>query len=65
MINKDQIKGKAKDLAGQAQEKIGDATDNTEQRLKGLARQGEGKAQKGVGDVKDAAHEAGKDDEQR
>jgi uncharacterized protein YjbJ (UPF0337 family) len=63
-MNKDQIKGGIKDLAGKAQRKAGEMTDNTEQQAKGLARQGEGKAQKGLGDVKDAAHEAGKDEKE-
>ncbi len=67
-MNKDQIKGSAKDLAGKAQRKLGEATGNEEQEAKGLARQGEGKVQKGVGNVKDAARGAAdklNDDENR
>jgi uncharacterized protein YjbJ (UPF0337 family) len=64
-MNKDQIKGGIKDLAGKAQRKAGEMTDSTEHQAKGAAKQGEGKVQKGVGDVKDAAHEAGKDDQNR
>ncbi len=67
-MNKDQIKGSAKDLAGKAQRKLGEATGNEEQEAKGLARQGEGKVQKGVGNVKDAARSAAdklNDDENR
>lgn len=51
-MNKDQLKGKAKDAAGEVQEKFGKATGNKEQEAKGEARQVEGKVQKGVGNVK-------------
>jgi uncharacterized protein YjbJ (UPF0337 family) len=61
LVNKDQIKGGAKDMAGKAQEKIGQATDNRSQQAKGLMKQGEGKVQKGVGNVKDAARDATRD----
>jgi uncharacterized protein YjbJ (UPF0337 family) len=54
-MNKDQIKGSAKDIAGKAQRKVGELTGNEDQQAEGLARQGEGKAQKGAGNVKDAA----------
>jgi uncharacterized protein YjbJ (UPF0337 family) len=57
-MNKDQIKGSAKDIAGKAQRKMGEVTGNEEQEAEGLARQGEGKVQKGVGNVKDAADSA-------
>jgi len=52
-MNKDQVKGKAKDIAGKAQEKAGDLVGSEEQRIKGLAKQGEGKIQKGYGDAKE------------
>lgn len=57
-MNKDQVKGGAKDIAGKAQEKLGEATDNRSQQAKGMAKQVEGKVQKGVGDVKQAAKDA-------
>ena len=59
-MNKDQVKGKATDIAGQAQEKLGELTGSKEQQAKGLAKQVKGKVQKGVGDVKDAIDDAGK-----
>ena len=58
-MNKDQVKGGMKDIAGKAQEKVGQATDNRSQQAKGLAKQVEGKLQKGLGDIKDKAEEAG------
>ena len=52
-MNKDQVKGTAKDVAGKVQEGVGKAFDNKEQEAKGLGKQVEGKVQKGVGDVKE------------
>ena len=57
-MNKDHVKGAAKDAAGKMQEAGGRATDNKSQTAKGLAKQGEGKAQKALGDVKDAMSES-------
>lgn len=57
-MNKDQAKGSAKDVAGQAQEKLGEMTDNRETQAKGEAKQVEGKTQKKVGDVKEGVDEA-------
>jgi uncharacterized protein YjbJ (UPF0337 family) len=54
-MNRDQVKGTAKDIAGKVQEKVGQVTGNTSQQVKGVAKQVEGKVQKGVGDVKEAA----------
>ena len=52
-MNDDQIKGKAKDIGGKIQEKVGDATGNRQQQSEGLSNQAEGKVQEKVGDVKD------------
>jgi len=64
-MNKEQIKGTAKDVAGKVQQKTGEAINSKAQQAKGLAKQIEGKAEKAVGDVKqaidDAADEAHKD----
>jgi uncharacterized protein YjbJ (UPF0337 family) len=60
-VNKDQIKGGMKDIAGKAQEKAGEMTNSKENQAKGMAKQGEGKLQKGYGDVKDAAKDMLKD----
>ena len=59
-MNTNQVKGTAKDIAGKAQEQVGNATGNTSQQVKGLAKQVEGKVQKGAGDIQDAAEKAGK-----
>ncbi|MFG6462610.1 CsbD family protein [Roseateles sp. DXS20W] len=53
-MNTDQIKGTAKDIAGKAQRKVGEAIGSTEQQVKGAVKQAEGKAQKAVGDAKEA-----------
>ena len=57
-MNKDQLKGSAKDLAGKVQQKTGELTGSEKQQVKGLKNQVEGKVQKGVGDVKEALDEA-------
>ena len=57
-MNKDQVKGTAKDTAGKVQQEVGELTGSEEQQIKGLAKQGEGKAQKGVGDAKEAVKDA-------
>ncbi len=54
-MNKDQVKGGAKDLAGKAQQQAGKMTGSKEQQAKGLAKQASGKVQKNVGDAKEAA----------
>lgn len=53
-MNKDQIEGTAKDIAGKVQEEVGKLADSNEQQAKGLAKQVEGKIQEGVGDLKEA-----------
>jgi uncharacterized protein YjbJ (UPF0337 family) len=57
-MNKDQIKGSVKDVAGKAQEKTGELTGNESQQIKGMKNQVEGKVQKGVGDAKESVDEA-------
>lgn len=61
-MNKEQVKGKANDLAGKAQQKAGELTGNEEQQAKGLGKRAKGKVQEGIGDVKGAAENAGKED---
>ena len=53
-INKDQIQGTAKDIAGKVQQEVGELTGSKEQQAKGLKKQIEGNVQKGVGDLKEA-----------
>jgi uncharacterized protein YjbJ (UPF0337 family) len=57
-MNKDEIKGSVKDVAGKAQQKVGELTGSETQQIKGLKNQAEGKIQKGVGHVKDALDDA-------
>ena len=59
-MNKDQIKGAVKDVAGKVQQKAGELTGSEKQQIKGLKNQVAGKIQQGVGDVKEAFHEANK-----
>jgi uncharacterized protein YjbJ (UPF0337 family) len=53
-MNKDQIKGAAKDLGGKIQEEAGKVVGSTDQQVKGLAHQIEGKVQQKVGDLKES-----------
>jgi uncharacterized protein YjbJ (UPF0337 family) len=53
-MNKDQVKGKAKDIGGKVQEEVGKAVGSSEQQAKGLSKQVEGKVQEKAGDLKDA-----------
>lgn len=55
-MNKQQVKGTTKDIAGQAQQKIGEAINSKDQQAKGLAKQVEGKIEKAVGDLKEAVN---------
>lgn len=59
-MNKDQIVGTAKDIAGKVQEKTGEITGSTSQQVKGVAKQVEGKLQKGVGDAREAVKDGTK-----
>ena len=59
-MNKNQIKGSIKDVAGKVQQKVGEATGNTKQQVKGVAKQVEGKVQKGVGNVERTVDDSAK-----
>lgn len=59
-MNKDQIKGAAKDIGGKIQEEAGKLVGSKEQQAKGLMNQVEGKAQQQVGNLKEAVKDAGK-----
>jgi uncharacterized protein YjbJ (UPF0337 family) len=52
-MNKDQVKGKLKDIGGKIQEEAGKAVGSSEQQAKGLSKQVEGKVQEKYGDVKE------------
>jgi len=59
-MNRDQVKGTAKDIAGKVQRKVGEMTGSTDQQIEGGAKQVEGKVQRGVGDAGQAANRANK-----
>jgi uncharacterized protein YjbJ (UPF0337 family) len=56
-MNKEQVKGVAKDVAGKVQEQAGKLIGSKEQQIKGLSKQISGKVQKGAGDVKQAVED--------
>lgn len=57
-MNKDQVKGTAKDIAGKVQSETGKLIGNKEMEAKGLKNEVVGKAQKGLGDAKEAVKDA-------
>jgi uncharacterized protein YjbJ (UPF0337 family) len=57
-VNKHQVKGSTKDVAGKVQEKAGKLVGSKKQQAKGLVKQVAGKAQKAYGDAKDASDKA-------
>ena len=59
-MNKDQVKGVAKDVAGKVQEQAGKLVGNKEQQVKGISKQIAGKVQKGIGDTKQAVKKINK-----
>jgi len=59
-MNKDQVKGVAKDVAGKVQEQTGKLVGSKEQQIKGISKQISGKMQKGVGDIKQAVKNVNK-----
>ncbi|MEP7205612.1 MAG: CsbD family protein [Casimicrobiaceae bacterium] len=54
-MNRDQVKGTAKDIEGKAQRELGKATGDVGDQIKGAGKQVEGKIQKGIGNLKDDA----------
>lgn len=59
-MNRNQVKGAAKDMAGKVQEKVGAAVGSDRAQAKGLAKQAAGKAQKAAGDVQSAVKDSTK-----
>jgi uncharacterized protein YjbJ (UPF0337 family) len=53
-MNKDQVKGVAKNIAGKVQEQAGKVVGSKEQQVKGLSKQISGKVQKNLGDAEEA-----------
>jgi uncharacterized protein YjbJ (UPF0337 family) len=62
-MDKDEVKGKAKDVAGRIQRQAGEWTGDEEAQAEGAARQAEGKVQNAWGQVKDAGRKAADDAE--
>ncbi len=60
-MNKDQVKGVAKDVVGKVQEQVGKLLGSEEQQIKGLSKQICGKTQKGVGNAKQSVKDFSKD----
>ena len=57
-MNKHQVKGGMKEVAGKVQEKGGKATGSRSQQAKGLAKQVAGRVQKTFGDAQNDADKA-------
>ncbi|HLH08949.1 MAG TPA: CsbD family protein [Terriglobales bacterium] len=57
-MDKDEIKGKAKDVAGRIQRQAGEWTGDEDTQAKGAAKQVEGKVQNAWGKTKDAVRDA-------
>ena len=53
-MNKDEVKGKAKDIAGRVERQVGEWTGDEKAQVKGAAKQVEGKVQNAWGQAKDA-----------
>ncbi|MET0859322.1 MAG: CsbD family protein [Telluria sp.] len=58
-MNKDQVKGKAKDIGGKIQEEVGKVVGSSKQQAEGLANQAEGKLQEKVGDALEVINDNG------
>jgi len=61
-MDKDQVEGKVKDVAGRVERQAGEWTGNKEAEVRGVAKQVEGKVQGAWGDVKDAGEKAAEKD---
>jgi uncharacterized protein YjbJ (UPF0337 family) len=59
-MNKDQVKGKVKDVAGRVERQVGEWTGDPEKQVNGTLKQAEGKVQNAWGNAKDAGEKAAK-----
>ena len=59
-MNRDQIQGVAKIVAGKVQQEAGELLDNPEFYVRGVRKQVAGRKQKGLGDIKQAIEDARK-----
>jgi uncharacterized protein YjbJ (UPF0337 family) len=57
-MDKDEIKGKAKDVAGRMERQVGEWTGDKDAQAEGAAKQVEGKVQNAWGKTKDAVRDA-------
>ena len=57
-MNRNQMKGAAKNVAGKVQQKLGELTGNKTQQAKGIAKQMQGNVQRGAGNVEEALDKA-------
>lgn len=57
-MNKNQVQGTVKDMAGKVQQEAGKLVGNKEQQAKGLQKQVEGKAEKQLGNTKEVIKDA-------
>lgn len=64
-MNKDRVKGKAKDIAGRVERQTGEWTGDAETQVKGAAKQAEGKVQNALGKLKDTNKEMREREEAR
>ena len=60
-MNKDQVKGVAKHIAGEIQEQVGKLTGDESTEARGHAREQEGKIQKNYGDAKELVKDKAQD----
>jgi len=60
IMNKNQVKGVATDIAGKVQEEAGKLVGSEEQQIKGLGKQIAGTTEKNYGDAKEAIKESNK-----
>ena len=59
-MNKDQVKGVAKEISGKVQATAGKLVGSKEQQGKGMLKEAEGKIEKKIGDAKQAMKDASK-----
>lgn len=57
-MNRNQVKGAAKEIVGKAQQKAGKVTGSAKHQVKGMAKQVVGKTQRAFGDAQDAAEKS-------
>ena len=64
-MDKDRVKGKAKDIAGRVERQVGEWTGDEEKQIEGTKKQARGKVQNAWGKMKDAGKKASKESEER